>query len=213
MKWLKNKHVAAGCLVLIAAVVTVSILTLSRSGAKSGSGAGKVITYSTSTPNESKQEADNYAWQGTAKEPKKITIPKISVNAFVQPMGVDQNKQVAVPTNVHLAGWFSRSVQPGERGLAIIDGHVTGRTAEGVFKNLDKLQPGDTFKVERGDGKVLSYKVVRTVTVPEPESANTLFSQDPKVTSQLNLITCSKFDRASNHYENRVIVSAVLVTT
>ena len=46
----------------------------------------------------------------------------------------------------------------------------------------------------------------------ESESAAYLFSQNPEITSQLNLITCGgKFDKASSSYENRVILASKLL--
>jgi LPXTG-site transpeptidase (sortase) family protein len=169
------------------------------------------INYSTNEPNESKKDADNYKWVGSPNDPKKIIIQKIGVDAYVQKVGIDQDKKIAVPNNVHLAAWFTESVRPGENGLSIIDGHVSGRKTEGVFKNLKSLQIGDTFNIERGNGTKLTFKVFETRTVPEGEAAAILFSQNPKVLSQLNLITCGgEFNKKSQQYSDRVIISAQL---
>lgn len=171
-----------------------------------------VISYSTDTPDESKANADNYNWQGAPDEPKKIIISSLGVNAFVQKAGVDQENRIAVPNNVHLASWFSESQKPGQKGLAIIDGHVSGRTTDGVFKNLGNMKVGDSFEIERGDGKILKYEVIANKQIAEAKSADILFSQDPKVTSQVNLITCGgQFDKTSDQYKDRIIVSGKLV--
>lgn len=167
----------------------------------------EVITNSTDTPDEDKPE--NYNWQGGPTDPKYIDLPTISASGFIQRAGVDQNKQIAVPNNVHLAAWFIDSVRPGEKGLSIIDGHVTGRTTDGIFKNLGAIQEGAEFTVERGDGTVLRYEVMDIVTLPADKSASALFSQNPKVTNQLNLITCGgDFDTSADQYKDRIIVSA-----
>jgi LPXTG-site transpeptidase (sortase) family protein len=170
-----------------------------------------VITYSTNEPDESKENADNYNWRGSPDEPKKIRITKINVDAYVQKAGVDQNKQVAVPNNVHLAGWFADSQKPGQNGLSIVAGHVTGRTTDGVFKELGKLKSGDEFEIELGSGEIKRYKVIENQQVKESESASILFSQNPKVKSQINLITCGgNFNNQTDQYEDRVIVSGEL---
>lgn len=172
---------------------------------------GQIITYSTDKPDESKKNAQNYKWQGVADEPKRIIINKRGVDGFIQKAGVDQNKQIAVPNNVHLAAWFADSVLPGKKGLSIIDGHVSGKKTDGIFKNIKSLTKGDAFQVELGNGKELQYKVLETVELKESQSASYLFSQNPKVVSQLNLITCGgNFDRATNQYPNRIIVAAEL---
>lgn len=170
-----------------------------------------IITYSTDNPDESKKNAENYNWKGSADEPKKIRISKIGVDAYVQKAGVDQNQRVAVPNNIHLASWFAESQKPGKSGLSVISGHVTGKTSDGIFKQLGTLTKGDTFTIELGNGAVKNYKVIDKVQVKEAESTNYLFSQNPKVKSQVNVITCGgKFNKASNQYEDRIIVSAEL---
>jgi LPXTG-site transpeptidase (sortase) family protein len=170
-----------------------------------------LITYSTETPDESKQNADSYDWKGISEEPKSIRIPKIGVTAYVQKAGIDQHRKVAVPTNIHLTGWFNEGVRPGEPGLSIISGHVSGPNNDGVFKNLKKLNMGDRFEVERGDGLLLEYKVVDKVEVEESRAANYLFSQNLDIKSQLNLITCGGFDENRRKYLNRVILVSELL--
>lgn len=171
-----------------------------------------VITYSTDAPDESKANADNYNWNGAPDEPKKIRISKINVDVFVQKAGVDQDKKVAVPNNVHLAGWFADSQKPGQNGLSVISGHVSGRTTDGVFKQLGSLKAGDEFEVELGNGEVKLYKVIDTKQVKESESAPILFSQNPKVKSQVNLITCGgNFNDQTDQYDDRIIVSGELI--
>ena len=170
-----------------------------------------VVTVSTDKPDESKKNADEYNWQGGPEDPKKILIEKLNVDSYVQKMGVDQNMQIAVPSNIHLAGWFVDSVQPGKNGLSIIAGHVSGPTQDGVFKQLNQLEKGDSFKVELGNGKILNYKVIDNTDVKVEDSANILFSQDPAVKSQVNLITCGgEFDRSQDQYKNRIIISGEL---
>lgn len=209
----KNKFnkTRLGLLLALVIILAISSVFLILKQSKKGTNSSGNITYSTNEPNESKKDAENYKWTGSPNDPKKIVIQKIGVDAYVQKVGVDQNKKVAVPNNVHLAAWFSESVRPGENGLSIIDGHVSGRKIEGVFKNLKNLQKGDTFIIERGNGTRLTFKVFATQTVPESQATTPLFSQNPKVLSQLNLITCGgNFDKKTQQYSDRVIVSAEL---
>jgi hypothetical protein len=127
----KTKKLRLGLLLfLIIAVVIAAGLYIRNNNQKSPK-INEGITYSTNEPNESKKDADNYKWAGTPNDPKKIVIQKIGVDAYVQKVGVDQDKKIAVPNNVHLAAWFTESVRPGENGLSIIDGHVSGRKTDG----------------------------------------------------------------------------------
>ena len=180
-------------------------------GRQTATPAVPVVTYSTEHPVETPPQA-SYTWPGAPEDPKYLSIASVNIAGYLQHVGVDQNRQVAVPNNVHLAGWFVQSVRPGERGLSIIDGHVDGRRQEGIFKRLNKVKIGDRIDIELGSGQKRAFRTVSVTTVPEKDAATLLFSQDPKVASQLNLITCTgPFDHAAQHYNDRVIVAAELI--
>ena len=165
-----------------------------------------VLRYSTSNPSR-KRPDDKYNWQGKPRDPKKIVIPAINVNAYIQKVGVDQNKEVAVPNNLYLVGWFVDTVIPGEKGLSIIDGHVTGRINDGVFKNLIQLNDGDEFTIEYGNGEYNQFRVVEKKSLPKEQSAAVIFSQKPNIENQLNLVTCSgQFDAKTRSYSERLVV-------
>lgn len=171
----------------------------------------EAITYSTDTPEETKPDS-GYNWRGEPIDPKYIRLPSIGAEGFIQRVGVDQNQQVAVPNNVHVGGWFVDSVRPGQTGLSIIDGHVDGREADGIFKNLANLKENDEYSIEMGDGNTTRYRVIEVASVDTSGAANVLFSQKPNVKSQLNLITCGgDFDPSARSYNKRVIVSSELI--
>ena len=200
-----KKSVGIIAIVLVVAGVTTGIILNRQNNEKQV--AGEVLTYSTDKPEETKPKKETYKWQGQLTDPKFITLPTINADGFIQKVGVDQNKQIAVPNNIHVAGWFNQSVLPGEKGLSIIDGHVTGRVNKGIFKDLEKLKDGDTFKIEFGNGTSKDFKVVKKVDVLVKDAAGVLFSQEPGIERQLNLITCSGvFDKKSQSYPNRLIV-------
>lgn len=170
-----------------------------------------VITYSTDTPDEKKPDS-TYEWRGGAYDPKKITIPSIGVDGYMQNVGVDQRREVAVPNNIHLGGWFVDSVLPGEKGLSIIDGHLNGPQEDGIFINLEKVQSGDMYSIEFGDGSKKDFRVKEVKIVSLSDAASVLFSQDPAIKSQLTLITCGgTYDRTAKMYDKRVIVYSELV--
>lgn len=120
-----------------------------------------VVVYSTDKPNETKP-ANRYAWKGKPEDPKKIIIPSLDIDGYIQNVGVDQNKEVAVPNNIHIAGWFVDTVLPGQKGLSIIDGHVDGRTTDGIFKNLSQIKPGAQIQIIFGNGSSKTFKALQT---------------------------------------------------
>lgn len=164
--------------------------------------------YNADNPDEQKP-GKNYRWRGQPHEPKYIRMPSIQVEGYIQKVGLGPNKEIAAPTNIHMAGWYQDTPPPGGSGLSIIDGHVDGRTVGGIFKELARLRPGDRFTVAFGNGSMRQFEVLGVLDVPSDTAINALFSQEPKVSSQLNLITCSgDFNAESRRYSNRVIVSS-----
>ncbi|CAG1020871.1 sortase A [Patescibacteria group bacterium] len=142
-------------------------------------------------------------------DPRLLTLPTINTDAYIQKVGVDQNNQIAVPDNIHFAGWYINSVKPGEKGLSIIDGHVDGLFNPGVFRNLKELKQEDIFTIEYGNGSIYTFKVVDKKEISTEDAAKVLFSKNPGIVSQLNLITCvGVFDPSVQSYDKRLIVIA-----
>lgn len=194
-----------GAALLIALVIFIINIT-----------AGKRIPKVSNKIVERKEEIDpvksGYVWSGGPEDPKKIIIGKIGVDNFVQQVGTNEKNEVAAPTNIYLAGWYNKSAKPGQKGLSVIDGHLDGYTKPGVFNKLGDLATGDEFEVEIGSGVKKKFRVLKVDTVDTNNAVGVLFSQNLRVKSQLNLITCSgTFDKSNNKYDKRTIVSSELI--
>jgi LPXTG-site transpeptidase (sortase) family protein len=165
-----------------------------------------VATESTDAPSE-QPVPDSYSVP--ADKPLSIQLPTIKTEGFIQQVGVDKENQMVVPGNVNMAGWYTKSALPGDAGLSIIDGHVHGLYAKGIFFNLGKLKSDDTFTVTYGDKSVRKFKVKQVQTVSTKDADTALFVRDKTILKQLNLITCTgRFDKESKTYDSRVIVVA-----
>lgn len=175
--------------------------------------ANKIITHSTDTPSEAKPTDACAIYVATNGQPERINIPSAGVNGCIEQVGIDQYGAIAVPSNIYMAGWYVKSALPGQKGLSVIDGHISGRYKEdAIFQHLQKLKTGATFTVKLGGGKDLRYEVRTVRTVQLKDSADVLLAKDPNITSQLNLITCAgKYDQSTKIYDHRVIVSAALI--
>ncbi|MFG1698084.1 class F sortase [Nonomuraea sp. NPDC049309] len=139
--------------------------------------------------------------------PKTIDIPSIDVEAPLMKLGLLENGEVELPPyeKPKMAGWYTGSAVPGEKGASVIIGHVDTKTAPAVFYKLRELRKGDTVKVERSDGKVVRYKVDRIEQVHKDEfPAKKVYLEDG-----LKLVTCGgKFDYAKGEYVDNIIVYA-----
>ena len=142
--------------------------------------------------------------------PKYITISKIGIHARIIGQGLDKSGALKAPGNVHDAGWYQSSSKPGENGAILLDGHVSGPTQRGVFYDAKKLVPGDKIQIERGDGKMYSYTVQKTITKPVSQTnmADALVSINSNKPG-LNLMTCTgKYNTSTGKYEDRLTVFA-----
>jgi LPXTG-site transpeptidase (sortase) family protein len=173
-----------------------------------------VITKSTDRPDETPPTAACTDYKVGPSHPQRIDLPSIGSSGCIQQVGIDQHGRIAVPTNIYTAAWYVKSALPGQPGLSIIDGHISGRyNTNGIFQRLAQLKPGDTFTVTLGDDTVLSYRVFKRQSVPLSLTVGALLTQDTsKAASQLNLITCSgQYNKSTNIYDHRTIVSAELL--
>jgi len=145
-------------------------------------------------------------------QPAIISIPQINVKGYIQQVGVNTAGAVGVPSNIHLAGWFTSSVLPGAKGLSVLDGHVSGRYSDGIFKHLASVKINSIIEIEFGNKSTQKFSVVEIKKLPESESATYLFTHRPEIAAQLNLITCGgKFNSKTQTYDDRVIIVAKLI--
>jgi sortase (surface protein transpeptidase) len=146
--------------------------------------------------------------QAVGADPVRIRIPAIGVDAPVQPLTVDQNGVLPPPDTYDAAGWWRDGPEPGQRGPAVIAGHVDSRRGPAVFFRLPDLGKGDQILVDRADGTTAMFATQRI----ERHHKNTFPTDevyDDTPDSQLRLITCGgKFDRKAHSYVDNIIVFA-----
>lgn len=143
----------------------------------------------------------------TVEVPKRIQIPKIGVDEVIEPVGLDTHRDMDIPHDPNNTGWYSLGAKPGERGSAVIDGHLD--LADGspsVFWNLKNLSKGDEIIISGTTGKKYNFFVTDIETYPyNMLPLRQIFAATD--TSRLNLITCGgTWDSASKNYSNRIVV-------
>lgn len=153
----------------------------------------------------------NY-YRTAASYPRVIRIPKIQTEARVLALAIAPTGALKAPANIFDAGWYKDSARPGEPGAMVVDGHVSGPSKPGIFKNLGKMAKGDKIQIERGDGETFTYTVQAT-KVFDADKLDMSSVMVPIVPGKpgLNIITCAgKYDKATNKYEQRTVVYAVI---
>jgi hypothetical protein len=145
--------------------------------------------------------------------PVRIEIPILHVSAPVMRLGVAAGGSIQVPPlgNHDLAGWYDRSVTPGQRGSSVILGHVDSFTGVSVFFSIKTLRPGNRIDVVRANGSTAVFtvdgvqKVVKSVFPASEVYGNVSFPS-------LRLVTCGgPFDTTTRQYLDNVVVYAHLL--
>jgi len=145
----------------------------------------------------------------SSSPPVRLSIPVIKVDAAAEPLGVDAQGRMAVPSKPEDVGWYRLGPSPGEPGNAVIDGHLDWWTGAAVFWQLARLKIGDEIVVTRADGRRVQFVVDETTTVLYDSLPPGLFATDGP--PSLSLITCSgSWDRQKQTYSTRLVVHASL---
>ncbi|MGW2030727.1 MULTISPECIES: class F sortase [Streptomyces] len=142
---------------------------------------------------------------------QRVRIPAIRVDAPVVQVGLDADGWVAAPPpeNPGLAGWFTGAVSPGEKGTAVIVGHVDNKQGPAVFYGLGALKKGNQVEVLRQDGRTAVFEIYG-VEVFEKKNFPGDRVYGSKGAPELRVITCGGGFSKQNGYDGNVVVFARL---
>ncbi|MEV0613237.1 class F sortase [Nonomuraea sp. NPDC050404] len=147
-----------------------------------------------------------------AARPTAVYIPSIGVAAPLMELGLDAKGAIQNPPfdPPNQAGWYRYGPVPGQRGAAVITGHLDTRTGPAVFARLKDVRRGAQVQVLRADRSVAVFVVDRV------EHISKRAFPAKKVYAKLSypglrLVTCGgAFDRRAHSYEDNTIVYAHL---
>lgn len=144
--------------------------------------------------------------------PERVRIPAIQVDAPIMPVGLDADGWVGAPPpeDPNLAGWFTGAVSPGEKGTAVVVGHVDNRMGPAVFYGLGALKKGNRVEVRRKDGKTAVFEIYG-IEVFEKNNFPGDRVYGSKGTAELRVITCGGGFSKQNGYAGNVVTFARLV--
>ncbi|GGX25494.1 class F sortase [Streptomyces malachitofuscus] len=146
--------------------------------------------------------------------PDRVRIPAIDVDAPLTGLGLTRTGSLDVPPagRKNLAGWYESGTTPGERGTAIIAGHVDNADGPAVFYSLGALRKGSTVEVDRRDGRTAVF-TVDAVEVYDAEDFpdRKVYGAAPR--PELRVITCGGGYSRSTGYRGNVVVYAHLTAT
>jgi len=143
--------------------------------------------------------------------PARLQIPRIGVDTIIEAVGQTEAGQMGIPQKPDHVAWYELGATPGERGNAVISGHLDDPKGPAIFWKLDKLQPGDKVIIIDDTGMSHTFAVIATERYPDDTAPiDKIFGFDME--RDLNLITCDGvWDRKAHRYKERLVVYTRLV--
>ncbi len=150
----------------------------------------------------------------------KMIIEKISVDAPIITLGLDENSVPEVPDGPYDVAWYDWSSKPGWGSNAVFSGHVdwtiNGQPVIGVFYYLHDLGLDDVIKIVLEDGTEYRYSVMASQAIEDgdPKALAVMGSTPNDV---ITLITCGGVwirdwtNPLGGYYTMRQIVRADLI--
>lgn len=150
-------------------------------------------------------------------KPTSLTISAIDIkNSHLAAYGTGSQGEIAVPPALPgvPAGWYTGSPTPGQLGPSVIVGHTDEKKdGRSIFFRLGELRPGDKVQVTRSDHTVATFKIDSLEHYPKAKfPTQTVYGNINH--AGLRLISCiGKFDKATGHYLDNIVVYAHLVSS
>ncbi|MFI0155096.1 class F sortase [Streptomyces lydicus] len=141
--------------------------------------------------------------------PSRVTIPSLAVSAPVLPLGLDRDGWIEAPPaeDPDLAGWYEGAPSPGERGTAVLVGHVDNRSGPAVFYGLGALEKGRTIRVTREDGRTAVFEVYGVQVFDKRKfPARKVYADTGR--PELRVLTCGGSYSPDTGYAGNVVVFA-----
>ncbi|MGY1824219.1 class F sortase [Geodermatophilus sp. SYSU D00079] len=144
-----------------------------------------------------------------APPPVALAVPDAGIAAPVDPVGVRDDGQMAIPDDVDRVGWYRFGPVPGAEGAAVVAAHVDDREQGlGVLARLRDAAVGVEVLVTDAAGTVTRWRVVSRETVQKQVlPLDRLFTRTGP--PRLVLVTCGgPFLPELRGYRDNVVVVA-----
>ena len=145
--------------------------------------------------------------------PDRVRIPAIQVDAPIMPVGLDADGWVGAPPpeDPNLAGWFTGAVSPGEKGTAVVVGHVDNQTGPRRVLRTRGPEEGKSRRGRRGrterppSSRSTASRSSRRTTSPATVSTR------PRAPPNCGSSPAAAVSPSTNGYDGNVVAFARLV--
>jgi len=149
-----------------------------------------------------------------ASPPVRLMIPEIGVSAPFTELTLNKDGVLQPPpsNDSNMVGWYVDGATPGERGTALVLGHVDTKLGPAVFWGLGALKKDNSVEITRADGSSALFTVDSVEVFRKNDFPNErVYADGPS--AQLRLITCGgSYDHKRHDYTANVVVFAHLAS-
>ena len=131
----------------------------------------------------------------------------------VRAVGTRRDGRLAVPPDVHIAGWWRGGSRVGDPfGAVLVAGHIDSRTQGlGPYADLLRVRAGERVLVRTSTLRQW-YRIRSLRLVPQEPLADNAWLHSPRGHRRLVLVTCAPpYDPARGGYQNLAVVTALPV--
>lgn len=210
----RRRHTPWGAI----ALVMLTGLALMRNGVETSPGPPQpAAAASVAGPRDSAVTvpADGDPVQPLAYAPaSRVQIPSIQVDAPIVDVNLDPAGWIEAPPaqDPNLAGWYQNGIAPGQRGTAVVVGHVDNLSGPAVFYGLGSLTKGQQIEVSRFDGRTAVFEIYGVEVFDKNDFPGPLVYGDTGH-AELRVITCGGGYTKAGGYDGNVVVFARLTET
>jgi sortase (surface protein transpeptidase) len=189
---------------------TLSALQVGSTRSSSGTPASTFVGKQSHSRSESKSPV--FVAKPIARSvPIHLAIPKIGVSVRLSVLGLNRKGTVSIPTNFAVPGWYKGDRSPGQKGSAVILGHVDSTNGPAIFYKLDKLGLGNRIDITLRNGKKLVFAVIGIRMFQKTNFPDRLV-YGARTYPALQLVTCGGiFDPSTGHYLSNIVVFTALI--
>jgi hypothetical protein len=141
--------------------------------------------------------------------PVRVRVPALGLDATVRPVGVAADRQMRLPVDPRVLGWYRFGPAPGDGGSVVLAGHVDSRRyGVGPLASLQTIDVGELVEVVTGSGEVRPYRVDSIERFDRQALPAAVFARTGP--ERLRLVTCTgPYLPDAGGYQQNLVVTAV----
>lgn len=141
--------------------------------------------------------------------PLRVRVPALGMDADVRPVGVGGDRQMSLPDDPRVLGWYRFGPSPGDDGSVVLAGHVDSRRfGVGPLVALQAVEVGTEVQVVTGPEKVRTYRVDSVERFDQQALPAAVFARTGP--ERLRLVTCTgPYLPEAGGYQQNLVVTAV----